>query len=162
MNDHATPAPRTLTRQRDDAVLFDAARAIEGIDFGPGISAELFNEVAQEKARLVAQAGKGRSGKLEKNKSAQLRRFYDDLVMWDERVQAGPLADERERRYGEMAPYIKMLNAKVAYAKGRGHVEETFAAIYGRCISQIHDAQTLKHGKLFIEAFIGFYKAEEK
>jgi CRISPR-associated protein Csm2 len=160
---HQPNPPRGYPQQRDERPAFNEAQATQGIIFGKEISAELFNEIAQEKARMVAEAGKGgRSGKLEKNKSTQLRRFYDDLVMWNDRVQAELIPADRDRKYTELAPYIKMLNAKVAYAKGRGHVEDTFAAIYSRCIKQIQDAETLKHGKLFIEAFMGFYKAEEK
>lgn len=156
MNYQNNSPQRGSSSQRPEPVPFNEAKATHGIVFGKEISAELFNEVAQEKARLVAEAGRGSN----KNKSTQLRRFYDDLVMWNDRVQAELTPAERERKYTELAPYIKMLNAKVAYAKGRKHVDDTFAAIYGRCIKEIRDVETLKHGKLFIEAFMGFYKAE--
>lgn len=142
----------------DQGTPFDPLEAIRGIDFGKDISAELFGDIAQSKARLVAQSGKDSR----KNKSTQLRRFYDELVMWNDRVQAEITPEKRAGKYTELAPYIKMLNAKVAYAKGRGHVDDTFVAIYSRCIKQIQDVETLRHGKLFIEAFMGFYKAEEK
>ena len=46
------------------------------------IPATLFSDIAQDKARTVHEAGEGK-----KNKSTQLRRFYDELVMWYERVQ---------------------------------------------------------------------------
>ena len=54
-----------------------------------------------------------------------------------------------------------MLKAKVAYAKGRGHIDDAFQNIFNRCIDQIKDAQTLQHAKLFMEAVMGFCKLEE-
>ena len=49
-----------------------------------------------------------------------------------------------------------------AYAKGRNHVDDSFEAMFSHCIQSISDAETLKHAKLFMEAFMGFYKAQEK
>jgi CRISPR-associated protein Csm2 len=151
-------APRGNS-SRNQQPPFNAQEAIQGIDFGSEINAELFGDIAQAKARLVAAAAK-QDGR--KNKSTQLRRFYDELVMWNDRVQTETTPEKKAAKYTELAPYIKMLNAKVAYAKGREHVDDNFVAIYSRCIKQIQNAETLKQGKLFIEAFMGFYKAEEK
>jgi len=121
------------------------------------IPANLFSDIAQEKARTVAEAGAGR-----KNKSTQLRRFYDELVMWHERVHFERTPDDRKKKYEEVAPFIQMLVAKVAYAKGREHVDECFEALFAHVIRQIADADSLRHAKLFMEAFMGFYKAQEK
>jgi CRISPR-associated protein Csm2 len=89
--------------------------------------------------------------------------------MWTDKVHAiGKLesgqksADVRETKYKDSAPFIKMMNAKVAYAKGRNHVDDSFEAMFSHCIKSITDAETLKHAKLFMEAFMGFYKAQEK
>ena len=121
------------------------------------IPATLFSDIAQDKARSVAEAGDGR-----KNKSTQLRRFYDELVMWYERVHFERTPDERKKKYEEVAPFIQMLVAKVAYAKGREHVDECFETLFAHLIRQINSADTLRHAKLFMEAFMGFYKAQEK
>lgn len=142
---------------------------------------ELFDTVASEKAKEIFFGGlkKDRDGQLlldrdrkpqqEKNKSTQLRKFYDELVMWADKVYAvgklepGQKSDSvREERYRQSAPFIKMMNAKVAYAKGRNHVDESFEGMFSHCIKQITDANSLKHAKLFMEAFMGFYKAQEK
>ena len=61
-----------------------------------------------------------------------------------------------------MAPFIQMLVAKAAYAKGRDHVDECFETLFAHLIRQISDADSLRHAKLFMEAFMGFYKAQEK
>ena len=121
------------------------------------IPATLFSDIAQDKARTVHEAGEGK-----KNKSTQLRRFYDELVMWYERVQFERTPAERSAKYEEVAPFIQMLVAKAAYAKGRDHVDECFEALFAHLIRQISDADSLCHAKLFMEAFMGFYKAQEK
>ena len=68
-------------------------------------------------------------------------------------------ADARSTKYVEIAPFIKMMKAKVAHAKGRGHVDDNFEKLFSHLISQITDVDSLKHAKLFMEAFMGFYKA---
>lgn len=117
----------------------------------------LFSDIAQDKAHTIAKAGAGK-----KNKSTQLRRFYDELVMWYERVHFERTPDERKKKYEEVVPFIQMLVAKVAYAKGREHVDECFESLFAHVIRQISDADSLRHAKLFMEAFMGFYKAQEK
>ena len=80
--------------------------------------------------------------------------------MWHDKVFEHGV--NRNAKYTELAPYIKMLCAKVAYAKGRGHVSEGFEKLFTHVIRAIDKPETLKQAKLFIEAFMGFYKAEEK
>ena len=121
------------------------------------IPATLFSDIAQDKARTIAAARVGN-----KNNSTQLRRFYDELVMWYERVQFERTPTERSAKYEEVAPFIQMLVAKVAYARGRDHVDECFETLFAHLIRQISDADSLRHAKLFMEAFMGFYKAQEK
>ena len=139
------------------------------IVFGEKLKDDIFSEVAKEKAFEIFQCGLDQRGTQTKNKSTQLRKFYDELVMWTEKVHAGiklepgqKSSDVREERYRQSAPFIKMMNAKVAYAKGRNHVDATFEAMFSHCIKAISDADSLKHAKLFMEAFMGFYKAQEK
>lgn len=128
---------------RDDA----PPMAVDDIRFGKPIDPRLFADIAEEKARAVAHSG-GR----EVNKSSQLRRFYDELVMWQEKVGSS------DERFAELQPYICMLKAKVAYAKGRGHVDASFEALLRRVVDQCTGAETLRQAKLFLEAFMAFYK----
>lgn len=139
------------------------------IVFGKALADDLFSEVAKEKSYEIFQGGLDQRGSQSKNKSTQLRKFYDELVMWTDKVHSiGKLEpgqksnDVRDARYRDSAPFIKMMNAKVAYAKGRNHVDESFEAMFSHCIKAITDAESLKHAKLFMEAFMGFYKAQEK
>lgn len=121
------------------------------------IPSTLFSDIAQSKAATVFEAGEGK-----KNKSTQLRRFYDELVMWFERVHFERTPGERQKKYEEVAPFIQMLVAKAAYARGRDHVDECFETLFAHLIRQISDADSLRNAKLFMEAFMGFYKAQEK
>lgn len=123
------------------------------------IPTTLFSDIAKAKAEVVFEAGGGKNGR--KNKSTQLRRFYDELVMWFEKVHFERTPKEREAKYAEVAPFIQMLVAKVAYAKGREHVDECFETLFAHLVRQIDSADTLRHAKLFMEAFMGFYKAQE-
>jgi CRISPR-associated protein Csm2 len=131
--------------------------SVSDIALASPIAATLFSDIAQEKAARVCEAGDGR-----KNKSTQLRKFYDELVMWFDKVHMERTKEARASKYTELAPFIKMMNAKVAYARGRDHVDACFEQMFSHLIKQITDAETLKHAKLFMEAFMGFYKAQEK
>ena len=94
-----------------------------------------------------------RIGPKKENKPTQLRRFYDELTMWAEKVAHKP-AD-----FPIHLPLVKMLKAKVAYAKGRGHVDADFEALMRHCIDQVDSPAKLAQCTTFFEAFMGFYKA---
>jgi CRISPR-associated protein Csm2 len=115
------------------------------IKFTP-IDAELFNSVAERSAETLA--GKGK----DVNKSTQIRRFYDELLLWDSKVNQNP------EKFPEYLPFIRMLNAKVAYARGRKHVDRNFSRFIEHSLGQVNDAATLRTFKLFFEAMLGFYK----
>ena len=131
--------------------------SVSDIKLQTPVPVELFAGIAEDIAIAVAQAGAGR-----KNKSTQLRKFYDELVMWFDKVNLERSKDAKASKYLELAPFIKMMNAKVAYAKGRDHVDECFEQMFSHLIRQIDGPDSLKHAKLFMEAFMGFYKAQEK
>ncbi len=128
--DHPTP-PRPS---------FDWSR----IRFQP-IDAELFNSVAEEAARVV-------SFNKNLNKPSQLRRFYDELMLWESKVTSQP------EKFNDYLPFIRMINAKVAYAKGRKLVDDQFVRLMQHTLKHVTDASTLRTCKLFWEAFFGFYK----
>lgn len=98
----------------------------------------------------------------DKNKSSQIRKFYDELVMWNDRVQSVQDKKERQIKYEELVPFIKMLKAKVAYAEGRKHIDSDFSEIFNQCIDEINSPQTLRLAKLFMESVMGFCKYNEE
>ncbi|RDE69274.1 type III-A CRISPR-associated protein Csm2 [Haemophilus haemolyticus] len=125
---------------------------INEIKFGNDKSAEIFSDIAQRAAKHI---------KTNKNvnKTTQLRKFYDELAMWNDRVQL--VRENKQGKFQELIPFIKMLKAKVAYAEGRKHVDKSFSEVFNRCIDQINNVETLRDAKLFMEAVMGFCKLEE-
>ena len=113
---------------------------------------DIFSDTARNAAEHIGQ-------NKNKNKSTQLRKFYDELAMWHDKVFQ---AASREEAYQNAAPFIQMLRAKAAYSKGRSHVDDNFIAVFNQIIGQIHNADTLKNAKLFFEAVLGFRRANEQ
>lgn len=123
-----------------------------GIDFcpaeGKALDPNLFDGIARRVAKAINDADRYR------NKPAQIRQFYDELVMWEEKARQNP------DRFADYLPFIRMLNAKAAYAEGRKNVDRTFVDLMAHGLKQVKDSTTLRNFKLFFEAFLGFYKAE--
>ncbi len=117
------------------------------------ISPELFDCIADKTADFIAESGNGN-----KNNPTQLRRFYDEIVMWHDKLK------NNSDKYPEYIPFIKMLNAKVAYSKGRDHVDENYKKLMSHCLRQLdnEDVKTFFNFKLFMEAFMGFYKSYKR
>ncbi|RAU17611.1 type III-A CRISPR-associated protein Csm2 [Nitrincola tibetensis] len=111
-------------------------------------SAELYDTLAESTAKTIANPAKRGV-----NKASQLRGFYDELVMWEQRLRQAT-----DIEFNQQLPLIRMINAKVAYAKGRDLVDENYFQLIRHCLNQIKDKETLRNCKLFLEAFMGFYK----
>ena len=125
---------------------------INEIKFGGEKPTEIFSDIAQRAAQHIKQSNNV-------NKTTQLRKFYDELAMWNDRVQLA--RENKENKFQELAPFIKMLKAKVAYARGRKHVDDHFLEVFNRCIDQANNVETLRDAKLFMEAVMGYCKLEE-
>ena len=130
----------------------------------------IFSDIAKEASEFIRPKGEKdpRSGKVfyknkdkDANKSTQLRKFYDELSMWDDKIHRITDKAQRQAEYEKSAPFIHMLKAKAAYAKGRDHVNGDFLKLFNHLIGQIDSPETLRHAKLFFEAMIGFRKAAE-
>ena len=141
------PAAATTTPDRNEL-----KRAIA--DFTP----TLLSGIAENWAKAVA-----REGGDNKNKSTQLRRFYNEVCHWHE--QAGRAG----RSFAEILPFVLMIKAKVAYAKARGHVTKAYDDMICAGLEAIYEGeseddqrQRLERFKLFVEAFTGFHAAREK
>lgn len=138
-------------REKPEDTVTSALRdTLERIVLGDKPAPDLFADKAERAAQTVSEAAK------EFNKASQLRRFYDELVMWQEKV------GNDDARFNESEPFIRMLKAKAAYAKGRGHVDANFRALFDRLIDQSTNARTLRQAKLFFEAFMAYYKVFRK
>ena len=123
---------------------------------GDTLPTDLLSQVAEDAAKYVADwdAQNNKTGK-NASKPTQLRKFYDEICMWNDRTQHAP------DHFAEYLPLILMLKAKVAYSKGRTHVNEAYYKMLNYCLNQLEQKQepkTLRNLKLFMEAFTGFYK----
>ena len=126
---------------------------------GQPLAPDLFDGIAEEAAKVVAKDRPKTNTKT--NTSHQLRRFYDELLRWEAKVNDGDPEGAKDR-LREHLPFIRMMNAKAAYAKGRNLVGTSFVALLGRCLEQVNDdPDALRNGKLFFEAFMGFYKLHD-
>ena len=110
---------------------------------------DLFDSVAKGLAEEMAKINK-------KNKPSQIRKFYDELLMWREKAQ-------NEEKFSEILPLIKMMRSKVYYAKGRDLVSDGFVLWFDGCMGKITGGskEGLKAFANFCylyEAFLGFYK----
>ncbi len=115
------------------------------------LASDLFDRIAEKAAKIVA---------MENTKNSQLRRFYDELLRWEDKVNGGN-PEDAVARLREHLPFIRMMNAKAAYAQGRGGnlVGASFVALLRSCLAQINDDPVaLRNCRLFFEAFMGFYK----
>ena len=81
------------------------------IKFGERLEPELFNSIARDAAQSVAFREDGRPKN--ENKPTQLRRFYDELVLWETRVSQQP------DKFDDFLPFIRMINAKDFCERGR-------------------------------------------
>ena len=138
------PSQYSNRRSHDqgDGITIDTS----AIRFGPKISATLFSDIAEDCARVVSQAGR------DVNRGTQLRRFYDEIVRLQGKV--GGSAEKFEAQQ----PFVQMLKAKVAYAKGRKKVDENYNKLLRDVVDRVTDPATLSQAKLFMEAFMAYYK----
>lgn len=115
--------------------------------------ATLFSEDAEEFAKILDESAKADRGGSGKNKPTQIRRFYDELIGWQDRI-----GDDAEK-FGQYVAFIRMLNAKAAYAQGRNLVTADFVKWFKECIQQVDNPRTLRNFRLHFEAVLGFLKS---
>ena len=123
------------------------------------LQANIFSDIAARAAEDISQ-------NKEQNKASQIRKYYDELLLWHNKIQQEQGDEARQKKYHDAAPFIQMLKAKVAYARGRKSggktlLDDNFVAIFNHLIDQISDPQTLRNAKLFFEAMLGYRKAYE-
>ena len=115
--------------------------------------ATLFSEDAEEIAKQLDASTKAGGRDNGKNKSTQVRRFYDELVGWQDRI------GNDVEKFNQYVAFIRMLNAKAAYAEGRNLVTPDFVTWFKDCIKQVDSPRTLTNFRLHFEAVLGFLKS---
>lgn len=120
---------------------------LDKIKLAGKLSSDLFSRVAENIAKYVNKDNRG-------PKQSQHRKFYDEICMWDNKCQ-------NQEDLEQHLPFILMLKAKVAYAKGRKHVNYQYESVINHCLGELEEKpelETLRNLKFFMEAFTGFYK----
>jgi CRISPR-associated protein Csm2 len=120
-----------------------------------GLDPELFSTKAEKIAEEVFGGQLSTNGKA--NKPTQLRKFYDEVLKFDGMLKS--LSSERQKEeFEKLLPYLKMLNAKAAYAMGRDLVTKEFKDFLSQSLAQVKSKEDFDIFAGLFEAFMGFYK----
>ncbi len=119
------------------------------------LDSELFSTKADQFAKEVFDGQIRTNGKA--NKPTQLRKFYDEVLNFDGRLKSLPI-EEQQKEFEKLLPYLKMLNAKAAYAMGRDLVTKEFKDFISQSLNQIKIKEDFDIFSGLFEAFMGFYK----
>ncbi|HBA52912.1 MAG TPA: type III-A CRISPR-associated protein Csm2 [Syntrophorhabdus aromaticivorans] len=111
------------------------------------IDPELFSSRADVLAKQIHDESTGKV-----NKPTQIRKFYEEVLRFDGILKANP------SDFDNMLPYLKMLNAKAAYAMGRELISKGFKDFISDALGQIKDKDDFDAFSGLFEAFMGFYK----
>jgi CRISPR-associated protein Csm2 len=116
------------------------------------IEPELFSSKAEELAKQIASESNDRT-----NAPTQIRKFYDEVIRFDSIIKSKP------EEFEALLPYIKMLNAKAAYAHGRESggkslISRGFKDFVSNSLKYVNDREDFEVFSSFFEAFMGFYK----
>lgn len=118
------------------------------------VEPELFSNVAGTIAKDIAKESNDRT-----NTPTQLRKFYDEVVRFDGIIKTKP------EDFEQLLPYIKMLNAKAAYAHaresgGKPLISSKFKDFISSGLKNVNSREDFDVLSSFFEAFMGFYKFE--
>ncbi len=138
---------RRPDQERDKATIETNRIVFVNLEPSANLAPDLFNGIARKAAQDIA-------NNTNTNRPSQIRKFYDELCMWETKVSLNP------ERFADYLPFILMLNAKAAYAHGRKPmlVDANFVKLIEDCLRQVENPKTLHLCKVFFEALLGFYK----
>jgi len=88
------------------------------------------------------------------NNIHQIRAFYDKVIEFQEK-SVNMSTDEQYKK--EIFPFVIMLKSKVAYAKTRSLVSDSFVKMINDCVEESTTIAKMQNFKYFFEAIIGFY-----
>ena len=111
-----------------------------------------FSELAQKRAREIHEEGLNRRGKPEKNKSTQLRKYYDVIFNLNQRAKM------TASNWNAILAQLHRQLALVHYAKGRNLVTDTFVKMMDELIKAVNNREDLQIITDFLESFMAFYK----
>ncbi len=110
-----------------------------------------------EKAFAIVEAimRSDRRGEDSRNTKSQVRRFYGEVKNLERRLQLG-------EDWGRIKPLVKMVKAKIAYAKERrnGGLGSGFKAFIDKGIDQVGSKEEFSAFCLLFEAVLGYLYGE--
>lgn len=114
-------------------------------------SPKLFDDVAQEIANTLRPKSDYKS-----NKRSQIRRFYDEMLRFE-----AELRNTDSETFKKRLPFLRMLNARAAYAaerraEGGTLVDSNFTEFLKKLLTEVKDHTTLRNACTLFEAVIGF------
>ena len=81
-----------------------------------------------------------------------------EVIKYKTDLLAHPATQEEDLIFKQKLPYIKMINAKLAYAKARDLITDDFKDLFTNAINKIEDRADFFVFSDFFEAFVAFYK----
>lgn len=115
------------------------------------INSDLFSNIAEELAKRIKKEGLDNKENLKKNKSTQIRKFYDELLRIKNLIK-------KPEDYQNYKPYIVMVKSKVAYSKGRDLVTKVVYDFISDGIEKSTDYRNFEIFMNFFESVIAYYK----
>jgi CRISPR-associated protein Csm2 len=138
--DQRASQPQQRLQVREIEFWTDKSKKIPKVD--------LFSTQAENLAKVINQATL--QGKV--NTFTQIRNFYDAVLQFKSKLLVS------KEDFTKTLPYIKMLNAKFAYAKARGTISKECQDIFSKCITKIDDYDDFILFADFFESFMAFYR----
>lgn len=122
------------------------------------VKPELFSEKAQEEGqKLVVEKSIKLKGKgFVEISTTQLRRFFDDVKAM-QRYLYQFQGKDREDAFQKKLPEIKMLKAKVSYARGRDTVTDQFQSFIESNVNAVNNLADFDVFCKYFEAVYGFF-----
>ncbi|MBM9520569.1 type III-A CRISPR-associated protein Csm2 [Desulforhopalus vacuolatus] len=105
----------------------------------------LFSQTAETMAKELG-------GDFRVNKGTQLRRFFDEVVRFNDAAKNKSIDIE------QLLPGLHLIIARAAYAQGRNLVSADFVSFIRSGIEQIQRKEDLRVFTNFFEALMAFYK----
>jgi len=112
------------------------------------VDPELFAGTARRIAEEIARDTGGKAPQ-----THQIRRFYSDFLSIRRKIETASDAEEEFRR---QLPYIRMAQAKAAYALQRGNINKRFQEFIGE-VARIESRRDFEVFCTLFEAVIAYY-----
>lgn len=126
------------------------------------VNEDLFSKTAEEEAKKflksVSTDNRGnKRGDKDTPTSTQIRRFFNDILSIKQKIEIAPL-EQKNTVFKKQLPYIKMIKAKVVYAKSRDHVNYDYEKFMNKYIDNIKDIDDFFVFCDFFESIIAYSK----